>query len=185
MLLSIIYQIVCCLISFAAVLLRRDLAKDAEVLVLRHENAVLRRHVARVHYTPADRLWLAALSRSITRRRWTEAFTLTPSTILAWHRELVSRKWDFTARRKPGRPPITTAIKKLVIRIATDNPQWGHRRIQGELVRLGHRIAASTVWQILNAERLALLRVVGNAITVHCAWVVSNQNGSLAGLAAC
>jgi transposase InsO family protein len=150
MLLSIIYQIVRCLISFAAVLLRRDLAKDAEILLLRHENAVLRRQIGRVRYTPADRLWLAALSRLIPRCRWTEVFALTPSTVLAWHRRLVSRKWDYTARRKPGRPPTSTAIKKLVIRMATDNPQWGHRRIQGELIRLGHRIAASTVWQILN-----------------------------------
>ncbi|MGP4017452.1 integrase core domain-containing protein [Saccharopolyspora sp. 5N708] len=150
MLLSIIYQILRCLIGFAAVLLRRDLAKDAEVLVLRHENAVLRRQVTQVRYTPADRLWLAALSRLIPRRRWTEVFALTPSTILAWHRKLISRTWDYTARRKPGRPPTTTAIKKLVIRMATDNPHWGHRRIQRELIRPGHHIAASTVWQILN-----------------------------------
>jgi hypothetical protein len=65
------------------------------------------------------------------------------------HRRLASRKWDSTARRQPGRPPTATAIKKLVIRMATENPTWGHRRVQGELVRLGHRIAASTVWQIL------------------------------------
>ena len=75
---------------------------------------------------------------------------MTPATILAWHRRLVSRKWDYTARRRPGRPPTATAIKKLVIRMATENPTWGHRRVQGELVRLGHRIAASTVWQILH-----------------------------------
>jgi len=59
-------------------------------------------------------------------------------------------KWDYAFRRSPGRPPTAAAIRKLVIRIATDNPAWGHRRAQGELVRLGHRIAASTVWQILH-----------------------------------
>jgi putative transposase len=75
---------------------------------------------------------------------------VTPATLLAWHRRLVSRKWDYTNRRHPGRPSTAAAIRKLVIRMATDNPAWGHRRVQGELVRLGHRIAASTVWQILH-----------------------------------
>jgi putative transposase len=77
-------------------------------------------------------------------------FAVTPATLLAWHRRLVARKWDYTSRRRPGRPPTAAAIRKLVIRIATDNPAWGHRRVQGELVWLGHHIAASTVWQILH-----------------------------------
>jgi transposase len=124
--------------------------KGAELLVLRHENAVLRRQVARVRYTLADRVWLAALSRLLSRRRWAEVFSVTPATILAWHRRLVSRKWDYTARRRPGRPPTAAAIKELVVRMAAENPTWGYRRVQGELVRLGHRIAASTVWQILH-----------------------------------
>jgi len=67
------------------------------------------------------------------------------------HRRLVARRWDYTNRRCPGRPSTPAAIRKLVIRIATDNPTWGHRRVQGELVKLGHPIAASTVWQILHA----------------------------------
>jgi transposase InsO family protein len=75
---------------------------------------------------------------------------VTPAALLAWHRRLVTRKWDYTSRRRPGRPPTAAAIRKLVIRIATENPTWGHRRVQGELVRLGHPIAASTVWQILH-----------------------------------
>jgi transposase InsO family protein len=110
---------------------------------------VLRRQVGRVRYQRADRLWLAALSRLIPRRRWGEVFAVTPATLLAWHRRLVTRKWDYTSRRRPGRPPTAAALRKLVIRIAMDNPAWGHRRVQGELVRLGHSIAASTVWQIL------------------------------------
>jgi transposase len=150
LLLSIWYQLVRCLLGLVAVLVRRDLGKDAKLLVLRDENAVLRRQVSRVRYTPADRMWLAALSRLLPRRRWVEVFAVTPATILAWHRRLVSRKWDYTARRKPGRPPTATAIKNLVMRMARENPTWGHRRVQGELVRLGHRIAASTVWQILH-----------------------------------
>jgi putative transposase len=75
---------------------------------------------------------------------------VTPATLLAWHRRLVTRKWDYASRRRPGRPSTAAAIRKLVIRIATENPTWGHRRVQGELVRLGHQIAASTVWQILH-----------------------------------
>src|SRR5438552_6916568 len=74
---------------------------------------------------------------------------MTPATLLAWHRRLVARKWDYTSRRRPGRPSTPAAIRKLVICMATENPTWGHRRVQGELVRLGHRIAGSTVWQIL------------------------------------
>lgn len=73
---------------------------------------------------------------------------MTPATLLAWHRRLVARKWDYASRRGPGWPSTAAVIRKLVIRIATENPGWGHRRVQGEMVRLGHRIAASTVWQI-------------------------------------
>ena len=79
---------------------------------------------------------------------------MTPATLLAWHRRLVARKWDYTSRRRPGRPSTPAAIRKLVIRIATGNPAWGHRRVQGELVKLGHRIAASTVWRILHEARI-------------------------------
>jgi putative transposase len=150
LLLSILYRLVRCLLGLTAVLMRRDLSKDAELLVLRHENAVLRRQVARVNYTPIDQAWLAALSRLLPRRRWAAIFPVAPATILTWHRKLVSRRWDYIARRRPGRPPTAAAIKSMVIRMAADNPTWGHRRVQGELVRLGHRIAASTVWQILH-----------------------------------
>jgi putative transposase len=109
--LSILCRFVCCLLGLTTVLMRRDLSKDAELLVLRHENAVLRRQVARVRYTPADRAWLAALSRLLPRRRWAAIFSVTPATILAWHRRLVSRKWDYTARRRPGRPPTAAAAQ--------------------------------------------------------------------------
>jgi putative transposase len=87
------------------------------------------------------------------RHRWGEVFAVTPATLLAWHRRLVARKWDYATKRRPGRPFAAAAIRKLVIRIATDNPTWGHRRVQGELIKLSHRIAASTVWQILHDAR--------------------------------
>ena len=151
MIISVGYLIVRCLLDGLIVLARRELSKDAELLVVRHENAVLRRQISRVRYQPSDRLWLAALSRLIPRRRWGEVFAVTPATLLAWHRQLVTRQWNYTNRRRPGRPSTAPALRKLVIRMATDNPAWGHRRVQGELVRLGHRIAASTVWQILHA----------------------------------
>jgi putative transposase len=150
LLLPILYRLMRCLLGLTAVLMRRDLSKDAELLVLRHENTVLRRQISRARYTPADRAWLAALSRLVPRRRWAEVFPVTPATILAWHRKLIPRKWDYTARRRPGRPPTAAAIKNLVVRMAKETPTWGYRRVQGELIRLGHRIAASTVWQILH-----------------------------------
>jgi len=147
---SVVYLLVRCLLGCLTVLSRGQASKDAELLVLRHENAVLRRQAGRVRYEPGDRLWLAALSRLVPRRWWGEVFAVTPATLLAWHRRLVTRKWDYASRRGPGRPSTAAAVRKLVIRIATENPAWGHRRVQGELVRLGHPIAASTVWQILH-----------------------------------
>lgn len=150
MLLSLVYRLVRCLFGLLAVLARSDLPKDAELLVLRHENQVLRRQLSgRPRWDHADRVWLAALSRLVGRRRWAEVFPVTPATILRWHRDLVARKWDCTSRRKPGRPSTRTSVKTLVIRVARENPAWGHRRIQGELARLGHAVAASTVWEIL------------------------------------
>jgi putative transposase len=148
---SVVYLLVRRLLGCLVILARRKVSKDAELLVLRHENAVLRRQTGRVRYQPGDRMWLAALSRLIPRRRWGEVFMVTPPTLLVWHRRLVTHKWDYSSRRRPGRPSTAAAIRKLVIRIATDNPTWGHRRVQGELVKLGHPIASSTVWQILHA----------------------------------
>jgi putative transposase len=150
---SLVYQVTRRLLSVPAVLLRKQGGKDAELLVLRHENAVLRRQLAGpVRYEPADRLWFAALSSLIPRLRWARVFPMAPGTLLAWHRRLVARRWDYSERRtKPGRPPTTKVVKELVLRLAAENPRWGCRRIQGELVRLGHHVGASTVWKILTA----------------------------------
>jgi hypothetical protein len=103
-LLSILYQLVRGLLGLTGVLIWRDLSKDAELLVLRHENAVLRRQVSRVRYMPVDRVWLAALSRLVPRRRWAEVFSVTPATILAWHRKLISRKWTTPHAADPDVP---------------------------------------------------------------------------------
>jgi putative transposase len=151
-LLSLLYRLVRCLFGLLAALVRSELSKDVELLVLRHENQVLRRQVSgRLRWDHADRLWLTALSRLVSRRRWAEVFPVTPATILRWHRNLVARKWDYASRRRPGRPSTGASVKTLIIRMARENPAWGHRRIQGELVRLGYAIAASTVWEILHA----------------------------------
>jgi putative transposase len=104
-LLSLVCRLVRCLFGLLAVLVRSDLSKDAELLVLRHENQVLRRQAGgRPRWGQVDRLWLTALSRLVNRRRWAEIFPVTPATILRWHRDLVSRKWTYTDRRRPGRP---------------------------------------------------------------------------------
>jgi hypothetical protein len=104
-LLSLLYRLVRCLLGLLAALVRSDLSKDVELLVLRHENQVLRRQLSgRPRWDHTDRLWLTALSRLVSRRRWAEVFPVTPATILRWHRSLVARKWDYASRRRPGRP---------------------------------------------------------------------------------
>ena len=146
---KIAYLLMRWLMSLGVLVFRGDAAKEAELLVLRHENAVLRRHVGRVRYEPADRAWFAALARFIPRQRWTGIFPVTPPTLLAWHRKLVARKYDSSRRRKPGRPPTLRSIARVAVRLASENPQWGYRRIHGELTKLGATIAPSTVYEIL------------------------------------
>ncbi|MEV5008476.1 integrase [Streptomyces sp. NPDC055692] len=137
MIISLLYRVTRALLSVPAVLLCRDTAKDAELLVLRHENAVLRRQLAvPVRYEPADRFWLAALSSLIPRRRWSCAFPVTPGTLLAWHHRPSAKKWDYADRRRTGHPPTAAALKKLVLHLAKENPRWGHRRIQGAFSNL-------------------------------------------------
>ena len=98
--------------------------KDAELLVLQHENTVLRRQLAGpVRYEPADRFWFAALSRLLPRSRWREVFSVTLGTVLGWHRWFITWKWDYTARRRTGRPSSRAAVKTLVLRLAAENPR--------------------------------------------------------------
>jgi putative transposase len=123
--LKIVYLLVRRGLGQAILVFRTDLAKDAELLVLRHENAVLRRHASRVRYEPADQVWLAALARLISRNRWAEVFRVTPATLLAWHRRLAGRKHDTSERRNPGRPPTVPGVARLIVRLSKENPLWG------------------------------------------------------------
>ena len=126
---------------------RGDSANEIELLVLRHEIAVLRRNVARPRYRPADRALLAALARILPKERW-PALLIRPETVRRWHRDALARRWTYP-RKHPGRPPLDRNIRELILRLARENPVWGYRRVQGELARLGVRLAASTVWQVL------------------------------------
>jgi putative transposase len=125
-------------------------AKEIEILVLRHELAVLRRQHPRPRLQPTDRALLAAWSRLLPRARWS-VFLVRPETLLRWHRRMVARRWTYPSTSK-GRPPITEEVQQLVVRLARENPRWGYQRIHGELLRLGLRVSVSSTRRILRAH---------------------------------
>jgi putative transposase len=131
---------------------RSEVAKDVELLVLRHQLAVLERQEKRPALRPADRAFLAALARVLPQRR-RHGLIVTPQTLLRWHRELVRRKWAQPAR-SPGRPPVNDLVRELVLRVAGENPRWGYPRIAGELLKIGLRVSPSTVRRLLIAAGL-------------------------------
>jgi putative transposase len=147
MILSFGYLILRQVLQLVMLVARGERANAVEVLVLRHQVAVLRRQVRRLDLEPADRAVLAGLSQLLPRVRWA-AFFVTPATLLRWHRNLIARRWTYQGRRL-GRPPVTAQVRELVLRLARDNPSWGCRRIQVELAGLGYRLAPSTIWTIL------------------------------------
>ena len=133
---------------FCSLLWTTPTARSNSRTALRHQLMVLQRQVVRPRYTSADRMVLASLATLMSRERWA-LFLVTPATLVRWHRELITRHWTYPHAR-PGRPPVATEVRELVLRLAAENASWGHRRIQGELVGLGYRVAASTVWKILH-----------------------------------
>ena len=146
--LSFLYWSLQRLLELVVLRFRSEREKEIEILLLRHQLAVLERQVARPQLAPADRAFLAALSRVLPRAAWKRSLFVTPGTVLRWHRELVARRWTYP-HRPPGRPATPEEIRELIVRLARENPGWGYRRIQGELVGLGVKLAASTVWTIL------------------------------------
>jgi putative transposase len=127
--------------------------RDAEILALRHQVRVLQRQVTRPRFTPTDRAVLAVLGKVFDRRRLGRVMLIVqPATVIGWHRRLVARRWTYPHKTaRTGRPATPAELRRLVLRLDSENPTWGYRRITGELHRLGHRIAASTVWSILRA----------------------------------
>ena len=144
---GLIYLMSTRVLSWLALLARSNAAKDVEILMLRHEIAVLRRTSSRPALTWLDRAVLSALSRLLPAQM-RQSRLVSPRTLLRWHAQLCARRWTYPHRR-PGRAPTAPPIRALVLRMARENPRWGYRRIQGELIGLGHPVAASTVWTIL------------------------------------
>jgi len=142
----LVYRFFVTVLSWLALLARSSASKDAEILVLRHEVAVLRRQAGRPKPSWTDRAMIAALSRLLPKHLRAHRI-VTPGTLLAWHRRLVAAKWR--QPRPPGRPPTPEALVALILQLARQNPRWGYVRIQGELRRLGHRVGASTIRWIL------------------------------------
>ena len=147
-LLYLIFVRVC---GWLVLLGRSSASKDAELLVLRHEVAVLRRANPRPRLDWADRTVLAALIRLLPPRLRMHRL-VTPGTVLRWHRRLITRRWTYP--RRTGRPPVSAEIAALTERLAADNHGWGYQRIQGELLKLGYRVSASTIRRVLRALKI-------------------------------
>jgi transposase InsO family protein len=147
--LRLVYLAVLRMFALLALLARSDRAKDAEILILRHQVAVLQRQVKTPQLSWADRAVLAALARLLPGSQLRRMrLIVSPRTVLRWHADLIRRRWTYP-RRARGRPRTAPTVRALVLEMARDNPGWGYRRIHGELAGLGCKVAPSTVWQIL------------------------------------
>jgi putative transposase len=146
-LVSLVYVVACRLFALVLLLARSDHSKELQLLVLRHELSILRRQARRPKVTESDRLVLAALSRVMPRRLW-QTFLVTPETLLRWHRRIIARRWTYPHKR-PGRPPVDAAVRRLIVRLARENSHWGYVRIVGELRKLGITVSATLVRNVL------------------------------------
>ncbi|QDL75844.1 integrase [Streptomyces malaysiensis subsp. malaysiensis] len=155
MVIRLIYLLACQTFRLLALLTRSNAAKDVEILMLRHQLVIAQRNRPRPRFTWCDRAVMAALLRIVSKQRRPQlAMLVTPRSVLRWHARLIAWKWTYPSRR-PGRPSKPEAPRQLVLRIARENPGWGYRRIHGELLGLGHKIGASTVWEILKKAGIA------------------------------
>jgi putative transposase len=144
---SFVYLVVRNLFALVWLLGRPRRSKELEILVLRHELAILRRQNSRPNLTRADRALLASLSRSLARPAWA-VFPIKPETLLRWHRQLIARRWTYS-HRPLGRPPLERSLRELILRLADENPHWGYKRIVGELKGLGVAVSATSVRKVL------------------------------------
>ncbi len=144
---SLAYLGLCRLLQLIVLLCRSECSKELEILLLRHELAILRRQPRRAPVRPVDRAVLAALARALPRSAWS-GLSVSPSALLRWHRQLVSRRWTYP-HRTPGRPALDSRVQALIVQLAPENPSWGYRRIVGELRGLGLSISATSVRTIL------------------------------------
>jgi putative transposase len=149
---SLVYLLFRRALAVAALRLRSREFKELEIVVLRHELAVLRRQVARPRLGESVRVFLAAASRLLSKGS-RPSFFVRPETLLGWHRQLVRRRWTY-AGRSPGRPALSDETRELVLRLACENPRWGYQRIVGELAGLGVRVSATSVAKTLRQAGL-------------------------------
>jgi putative transposase len=152
MLLRLAYLALTGIVTFLRLLPMSSTDKNIEILTLRHQLAVLQRQASKPRFTPADRAFLAALLLHRFPRPMLRQLHLivSPDTILRWHRTLLRRHHARRSRpKRPGRSRTVRSIRVLVLRMAHENPNWGYRRIHGELAGLGIAVAPSTVWEIL------------------------------------
>jgi putative transposase len=144
---SFVYLVARNLFGLVWLLARPRRSKELEILLLRHELAVLRRHAGRARLTRADRALFATLSGAVPRTAWAN-LAVKPDTLLRWHRQLVARRWTY-AQRKAGRPPLGRSLRGLILRLARENPHWGYKRIVGELKAVGISVSATSVRKVL------------------------------------
>ena len=147
MLWSFVYLVARNLFALVWLVARPRRSKELEILVLRHELAILRRQARQPKLTRSDRALLATLSRSLPRAEWS-SFPVTPETLLRWHRQLIARRWTYP-HRASGRPPLAPSLRTLILRLARENPHWGYRRIVGELKSVGISVSATSVRKVL------------------------------------